>query len=121
MIVRASGPAQAAAAPPPAAETPDNVVAAPRPGPKPAQAPPPLVEALLGEAERLWGFEPDTEITLEVQQAAARILPQIAAGEFWVSTHPEMTRAYAAARAGYLAGLETPSLSAELAASLKSP
>lgn len=52
------------------------------------------------------------------EEAAARILPQIAAGEFWVSTHPEMTREYAAARAEHLAGLTAPTLSDELAATL---
>jgi NAD(P)-dependent dehydrogenase (short-subunit alcohol dehydrogenase family) len=51
-------------------------------------------------------------------EAARRILPQIAAGEFWASTHPEMTRDYARARADSLAELREPRLSAELLAML---
>ncbi len=52
-------------------------------------------------------------------RAADLILPQIAAGEFWVSTHPDMTREFAAARAGQLAELATPTLSPELLAMLR--
>lgn len=52
-------------------------------------------------------------------EAAHLILPQIAAGDFWVSTHPELTREFAAARAGQLAGLATPTLSPELLAMLR--
>ena len=52
------------------------------------------------------------------EEAAGIILPQIAAGEFWVSTHPEMTREYAAARAQHLADLATPTVSEELLALL---
>ena len=55
---------------------------------------------------------------ISADEAAERILPQIAAGEFWVSTHPEMTREYAAARASFLARLGTPQLSEGLAATL---
>ena len=43
-------------------------------------------------------------------EAAKRILPQIAAGEFWVSTHPEITRDMANGRANHLSGLTTPAL-----------
>jgi NAD(P)-dependent dehydrogenase (short-subunit alcohol dehydrogenase family) len=52
-------------------------------------------------------------------EAARLILPQIAAGQFWVSTHPEMTREFAAARAGQLAELAIPALSPELLAMLR--
>lgn len=53
-------------------------------------------------------------------EAAARIiLPQIAAGEFWVSTHPEMTRDFALARAAQLNDLKTPTLTPELLALLR--
>lgn len=51
-------------------------------------------------------------------QAAQQILPQIAAGEFWVSTHPEITRGYAANRADVLANLHKPVLADELKAML---
>ncbi|GAB3272476.1 SDR family NAD(P)-dependent oxidoreductase [Parahaliea aestuarii] len=47
-------------------------------------------------------------------EAAQVILPQIAAGEFWVSTHPEMTRQFAAARAAHLSALAMPSLPEEV-------
>ena len=52
-------------------------------------------------------------------EAAGLILPQIAAGDFWVSTHPDLTREFAAARAGQLAALATPTLSPELLAMLR--
>jgi NAD(P)-dependent dehydrogenase (short-subunit alcohol dehydrogenase family) len=42
--------------------------------------------------------------------AGQRILGGIARGEFWVSTHPEMTAAMAKQRAEYLAALSTPAL-----------
>lgn len=51
-------------------------------------------------------------------EAARRILPQIAAGDFWVSTHPEMTRDYARNRAASLDALAEPRLSPELLAML---
>ncbi|MCP5165359.1 MAG: SDR family NAD(P)-dependent oxidoreductase [Pseudomonadales bacterium] len=51
-------------------------------------------------------------------EAARRILPQIAAGEFWVSTHPEITREFAANRASHLAELATPELPPEVLATL---
>lgn len=51
-------------------------------------------------------------------EAARIILPQIAAGAFWVSTHPEMTREYAANRARHLAELSLPELPPEVLASL---
>lgn len=51
-------------------------------------------------------------------EAAKRILPQIAEGNFWVSTHPEITAAFAAQRAQGLAALQNPTLSDELKASL---
>lgn len=46
-------------------------------------------------------------------EAARHILPQIASGEFWVSTHPDMTREFASRRAQYLAALATPQLPSE--------
>lgn len=51
-------------------------------------------------------------------EAARQILPQIAAGEFWVSTHPEVTQHFAANRADHLANLRKPMLAPELAALL---
>ncbi len=47
-------------------------------------------------------------------EAAQRILPQIAAGEFWVSTHPELTREFAAGRAAHLSALQSPALPEEV-------
>lgn len=46
-------------------------------------------------------------------EAAQRILPQIAAGQFWVSTHPEITAQFAQQRAAHLSALAKPSLPAE--------
>jgi short-subunit dehydrogenase len=51
-------------------------------------------------------------------EAAKIILPQIAAGEFWVSTHPDMTKEYARNRAKHLTDLSIPSLPPEVMASL---
>ncbi len=39
-------------------------------GGTPSLMPPALVETLLGEAERLWGFDPDIEITLEANPSS---------------------------------------------------
>lgn len=50
---------------------------------------------------------------------AAIILPQIARGDFWASTHPEMTRDYALQRARTFTHLETPALTSELSALLQ--
>jgi len=47
-------------------------------------------------------------------EAAERILPQIAEGRFWVSTHPETTREFASNRARHLAGLDDPALPEEV-------
>ena len=44
------------------------------------------------------------------REAADVILPQIAAGKFWVSTHPELTDQMAKQRAAYLAAQATPAL-----------
>lgn len=44
------------------------------------------------------------------REAGQRILAGIVRGEFWVSTHPEMTAAMAKQRADYLAALATPAL-----------
>ena len=46
-------------------------------------------------------------------EAAQRILSQIAAGQFWVSTHPEVLRDFANMRAEHLAALSTPELAPE--------
>lgn len=54
-------------------------------------------------------------------EAAQRIFPQLAAGEFWVSTHPEVTRQMAAGRAAHLANLTKPALPAEVLASMGLP
>ncbi|PLW82502.1 short-chain dehydrogenase [Kineobactrum sediminis] len=51
-------------------------------------------------------------------EAAERILPQIAAGKFWVSTHPEVTREFANNRASHLSNLADPALPAELLAGM---
>lgn len=56
---------------------------------------------------------------ISAREAAERILPQIAAGEFWVSTHPDMTCEFAAGRAHHLAELATPILAPDRAASLE--
>jgi NAD(P)-dependent dehydrogenase (short-subunit alcohol dehydrogenase family) len=50
--------------------------------------------------------------------AAETILEQVAAGAFWVSTHPEITAGMAQGRAAHLSGLKTPVLPAEVAASV---
>ncbi|MBK6510739.1 MAG: SDR family NAD(P)-dependent oxidoreductase [Haliea sp.] len=47
-------------------------------------------------------------------EAASIILPQIAAEKFWVSTHADMTREYAANRARHLAELSLPALPPEV-------
>lgn len=46
------------------------------------------------------------------REAGERILAGIARGDFWVSTHPEMTAAMAKQRADYLGALATPALNA---------
>ncbi len=51
-------------------------------------------------------------------EAAERILPQIAEGRFWVSTHPETTREFANNRARHLAELSDPALPPEVLAGL---
>jgi len=48
---------------------------------------------------------------LSGRAAADRILAGVAAGEFWVSTHPELTAQMAKQRAEYLATQATPALS----------
>ena len=53
-------------------------------------------------------------------EAAERILAQIAAGEFWVSTHPEITAEFARNRAAHLAALARPQLAPETLAMLGS-
>lgn len=52
-------------------------------------------------------------------EAAERILKQIADGEFWVSTHPELTAEFARQRGAHLSALAKPTLSEEMRASLK--
>lgn len=51
-------------------------------------------------------------------EAARRILPQIAEGRFWVSTHPEMTREFAGRRAQYLSALAAPQMPMEVLQSM---
>lgn len=51
-------------------------------------------------------------------EAAAMILPQIAEGRFWVSTHPETTREFADNRARHLSALADPALPPEVLAGL---
>ena len=51
-------------------------------------------------------------------EASRRILPQIASGAFWVSTHPEMTLEFARNRASCLSELAEPRLPPDLKASL---
>lgn len=53
-------------------------------------------------------------------EAGKLIFEGIAAKQFWVSTHPELTPRMANARAGYLAGLETPDLPDEARSILNS-
>jgi NAD(P)-dependent dehydrogenase (short-subunit alcohol dehydrogenase family) len=55
---------------------------------------------------------------ISADEAARRILPQLAAGEFWVSTHPEMTRQFAAERARHLSALAAPVLAPALLAGM---
>jgi NAD(P)-dependent dehydrogenase (short-subunit alcohol dehydrogenase family) len=55
---------------------------------------------------------------ITAQEAARRILPQIASGQFWVSTHPEITSEYAGNRAKTLLALADPQLSPDLLAML---
>jgi short-subunit dehydrogenase len=55
---------------------------------------------------------------ISATEAARLILPRIAAGEFWISTHPQMTREMARQRADHLAGLAVPELAPDLLASL---
>lgn len=52
-------------------------------------------------------------------EAARRILAGIAAGQFWVSTHPEMCDFMAKSRADYLAGSRLPQLSEQNLALLR--
>jgi NAD(P)-dependent dehydrogenase (short-subunit alcohol dehydrogenase family) len=51
-------------------------------------------------------------------EAAKRVLPQIADGKFWVSTHPDMTRDYAQTRAEYLSTQSTPEMPLETLAAM---
>ena len=51
-------------------------------------------------------------------EAAERILPQLAEGKFWVSTHPEITAEFAANRAQHLSSQADPTLPPEVLAGL---
>ncbi|MCP1471469.1 NAD(P)-dependent dehydrogenase (short-subunit alcohol dehydrogenase family) [Sphingobium sp. OAS761] len=51
-----------------------------------------------------------TQIGVTPEQAGETILNGIAAGDFWVSTHPDTTAEVAKRRAEYLAALEMPAL-----------
>jgi short-subunit dehydrogenase len=57
---------------------------------------------------------------MDADEAARIILEGIAAGDFWVSTQPEMTRELAATRAAFLTGLAPPELTDETRAILES-
>lgn len=52
---------------------------------------------------------------MDLDKACARIVQQLAAGAFWVSTQPRMTRMFLDARANFLRYQKAPSLMAELA------
>ncbi|MEP4146176.1 MAG: SDR family NAD(P)-dependent oxidoreductase [Halioglobus sp.] len=52
---------------------------------------------------------------ITAEAAAQTIFHQLSAGNFWVSTHPEMTQMMAEQRARYLSSLDTPSLDVESA------
>jgi NAD(P)-dependent dehydrogenase (short-subunit alcohol dehydrogenase family) len=58
------------------------------------------------------------EVGITPLEAGERILEQIAAGQFWVSTHPDITAGMAQGRAAHLSGLQNPVLAAEIAASV---
>ena len=60
-----------------------------------------------------------THTGISASAAAQLILPQIANGDFWVSTHPEMTAEMAGQRAQTLSARARPQLSAELMALLQ--
>ncbi len=60
---------------------------------------------IMADMLRLHGLTPE--------QAGEIILDGIAAGQFWVPTHPELTEAMAKARADYLTGDHRPRLSEE--------
>jgi short-subunit dehydrogenase len=51
-----------------------------------------------------------TQIGVTPEEAGKSILDGIAAGEFWVSTHPETTAQIARARSDYLSALALPVL-----------
>jgi hypothetical protein len=50
---------------------------------------------------------------MDLAEASKVILEQVALGEFWVSTQPEMTRNLAEARADFLRQQSRPSLTPE--------
>lgn len=56
---------------------------------------------------------------LTPREAGLRILEGIAAGKFWVSTHPELTAQVAAARAEYLSQQAEPSIASQSRAILE--
>jgi hypothetical protein len=45
------------------------------------------------------------------EAAAQMILEQMAAGQFWITTHPDQLREFATERADYLSALATPKIS----------
>jgi hypothetical protein len=47
---------------------------------------------------------------METGEAASVIFDQLAAGKFWVSTHPEMVQGMAAVRAEQLSALQPPAI-----------
>jgi NAD(P)-dependent dehydrogenase (short-subunit alcohol dehydrogenase family) len=55
---------------------------------------------------------------MDAEVASRLIFEQLAAGKFWVSTHPEMTESFAVRRADYLRIRERPRITRELRESL---
>jgi NAD(P)-dependent dehydrogenase (short-subunit alcohol dehydrogenase family) len=68
-------------------------------------------KALMEDLITAYGMPPD--------QAGKIILAQIAAGQFWVTTHPDMLAAYAEKRAAHLTARATPALTPEAIALLQ--
>jgi hypothetical protein len=60
-------------------------------------------------------------VGMDPAEAARLIFRELAAGTFWISTHPEGTAAHATARADYLTALKRPEVSAEMHMAFQSP
>ena len=80
--------------------------------------PGPVATAIFDDAKGVGGAEQHHRAAMKDMlaagmspgEAAERILAGIAAGDFWVSTHPELTQQTARMRAEYLANLAVPGL-----------